>query len=302
MNNYLELFAEYLFIERNLTNKTISSYTVDITLYLKYLDQILNKSVFTSQAEDFRSYLTYLIKNNHSINSISRVITSLKNYYFFLFKNHYVEKNISTVIEKPKLKKSLPKVLSNEETNLILNSIDPSTEEGLMQKVLLETLYSTGVRVSELITISLSNVNLEESLIKCRGKGNKERYVLLNDLTKKYLIQYLNELRPKYNFNNKNILFLTKKGIPFSRYQINYLCNKIAKKQGVLKPSSPHVWRHSFATHLLESDVNLRTVQTLLGHEDITTTQIYTNISLIHKKESYLAKHPRAGRKNNEKI
>ena len=284
---YIEEFIDYLRFEKKYSENTISSYKRDlnkINLYLK-------KDFIKLTKADIQKYIQDLSKNESS-NTISRTISSLKSFYKFLEINKYTNTNPLTTIISPKTARKLPKVLSEEEVNKLLD-INLNNDFDYRNKAMLELMYSSGLRVSELINLTVNDVDLKNSLVRIFGKGSKERIVPLNDYATEALNNYILYHRPKlFKQKENNYLFLNNHGNQMTRQGFFKTLKKIAKEKGIKSELSPHTLRHSFATHLLKYGADLRSIQELLGHSDISTTQIYTHITNEMLEKNYHEYHP----------
>ena len=297
MNEFLERiedFITYLRIDKKYSENTIESYYHDLMKYYDYNKNILKKDLGTIKKKEISSYLKYLNKSGLDQRSISRNISCIRSFYKFLLIEKYITNNPSELLELPKRKRTLPKVLSMEEIDKLLN-IKLDDAYSYRNKAMLELMYATGLRVSELINLKLHDVDLNMAYVRTIGKGNKERIVPLGDVALKYLSLYINNYRDNL-LKNKNCdyIFINNHGSSLTRQGFFKILKKIAKEQDVKTSFSPHTLRHSFATHLLENGADLRSIQELLGHSDISTTQIYTHISNQRLKENYSKYHPHA--------
>lgn len=280
---YLNEYLEYLNIDKKYSNNTILSYHNDLKIYLNFLKE---KSVLKVQEKDVQMFLNQERQDKNS-RTIAHLLTVLNNFYQFLLKNQYLSKNPVEYIELPKLKKTLPTVLSHKEIESLLD-IELVTKYDYRNKAMLELLYSSGLRVSELVNLTVYDVQLSENIVRIIGKGGKERIVPIDDYATKYLTIYMNEYRPQLMKKQiTNDLFLNNLGKKISRQAMFKIIQQIALKKGIRTHFSPHTLRHSFATHLLENGADLRSIQELLGHSSISTTQIYTHVSNQFKKENY---------------
>ena len=242
-----------------------------------------------------REYIRELNKKGFASSSIARRFSSIRSYHKFLIAEKVMDQNPTLILSTPKSPKKLPSVLNEIEISKIIDSIDESTQFGLRDKAIIEMLYSCGLRVTELCELDLSNLFLDDDLIRVYGKGMKERLLPIGKRAKLYLNKYLIHVRPSFDRQNKSsVVFLSRNGKPLTRSMINKILNKWSDFSGINKSISPHVLRHSFATHLLEGGADLRFVQALLGHSDITTTQIYTHLDKEHLREVYKTHHPRS--------
>lgn len=293
MKKYLSDFNDYLTIERGLSKNTISSYLSDLEIFVEFLKE-KKLDILMIKESDIQDYLIFLKDKNYKTTSISRNISSLRNFFLFLVEEKVLIDNPLIEISKPKMGLRLPKILSIEEVEKIL-SLPSGDSLGLRDQAILETLYATGMRISELTDLNLNSVNLELSYIQCIGKGNKERIVPLGSIAHAALEQYLKLVRPNLIKDYRvNFFFLNSRGKGLTRQGVWKIIKKYAEKSGIDKDISPHTFRHSFATHLLENGADLRSVQEMLGHADISTTQIYTHISKKHLYKIYNSAHPRA--------
>lgn len=294
-------FRYYLQNDKRLSDNTVSAYMTDLELYGEFLIKYQNISDIVNVNDDhINKYIASLKRANLSKATISRKIIAIKEFHKFLYSEKISDENPAKYIDMPKAAKSLPVVLSKEEINKMLETIDTSTPLGLRNKAMLETLYASGLRISELVNLSISDIHLREKYIVVIGKGDKERMVPLGDIAVTSLRNYIEKGRPFLSKKGGNILFYNYQGNSISRQALYKYIVKLAKDNGIEKEISPHTIRHSFATHLLEGGTDLRIVQELLGHEDISTTQIYTHIDRTRLKEMYENTHPLAI-KNNKK-
>lgn len=284
---YIEEFIDYLRFEKKYSENTISSYKRD----LNKMNLYLKKDFIKLTKANIQKYIQNLSKNESS-NTISRTISSLKSFYKFLEINKYTNTNPLTTIISPKTARKLPKVLSEEEVNKLLD-INLNNDFDYRNKAMLELMYSSGLRVSELINLTVNDVDLKNSLVRIFGKGSKERIVPLNDYATEALNNYILYHRPKlFKQKESNYLFLNNHGNQMTRQGFFKTLKKIAKEKGIKSELSPHTLRHSFATHLLKYGADLRSIQELLGHSDISTTQIYTHITNEMLEKNYHEYHP----------
>lgn len=289
MTNKVIEFLKYLKEEKNYSKYTVINYGKDLKLFMSYLNDLKITDINNIDYKVIRQYLSFLYDNNYSKKTISRNISTLRSF----FKFHMKENNPMILIENPKLDKNLPKIVHSEDLEKLLNTPDLSTPLGIRDFAILETLYSTGVRVSELINIKISDINFYDKNIKILGKGNKERYVLFGSVLNEKLNNYLKNSRSKLIKNNTDYLFLNKNGNKLTARGVEKIIDNLVKKSGLNYKISPHTLRHTFATDMLTGGADLKTVQELLGHENLATTQIYTHISNEHLREVYLNCHPR---------
>lgn len=288
----LEKLKIYLLTERHLLENSISSYIEDLSKYLEFMEKHNIKSYKNIKYKDINNYLKHLDNNKYSIYSVVRKISSIKTFHKYLSINYNLE-DVSTKIESPRFYKKLPNVLTIEEVDNLLD-IKLKNDFDYRNKAMIEVMYATGLRVSELVNLELNNVDLDSQIIRCYGKGNKERIVPLGDIATKYLKIYLEEHRD--NLKKKYLcdkIFLNNHGKGITRQGFFIILKDIAEEKGINKNITPHMLRHSFATHLLNNGADLRTIQIMLGHSNLSTTQIYTNVSNDILKENYDLYHPR---------
>lgn len=286
-----EDFLNHLKIERGLSLNTVESYKNDLKDFFGFI----KKNIREIEKNDIQRFLLRERELGHKATTTARKLVSIKNLYKFLIIEKVVNIDPTETIEPPKVIKSLPSFLTEEEVESLLNSIDLSTPIGLRDKAILEVLYATGMRVSELAALKKKNLNMKGGFIVVKGKGSKERIVPFGEVALKYLKLYLEEGRPKILKNKEcDELFVTSRGKGMTRQNIFLMIEKYAKRCGIEKRLSPHTLRHSFATHLLKNGADLRAIQILLGHSDISTTQIYTHIEQERLKKIYKKFHPRA--------
>jgi len=301
--NDIKKYLAFLQFEKKLSSNTINSYWHDLKFFAEYITEYLHLDEFKSiNKNHVRDYIGLL--NTYSMNdsiiekkssSINRSISSIKNFYKYLATSNLINENPLKDIITPKLSKKLPTVLSVEEIEDIMNSIDTSTKHGYRDLTIISLLYSSGLRVSELTELKLTNLFVEEQIIKVFGKGNKERIVPIGEKALKQLLHYIDNIRPYYarKSNSKGYLFLSNRCMKLSRKTVWNIIKVVVVNSGVNKHISPHTFRHSFASHLLEGGAGLRIVQELLGHSSISTTQIYTQIDKTYLKEIHKEFHPR---------
>lgn len=295
MDELLIEYQHYLVSEKMKSENTVKSYSSDLRNYLYYLSEKLNiDDPNDITIEAIKKFLAYLKKLGYSSTSSSRALSSIKSFHKFLFLERRTKTNPAINLASPKLDKKLPTVLSIDEVLKLLDSLDDSTPYNLRNHAMIELVYATGLRVSELVNLKLNNLRLTNKVISTIGKGNKERIIPINDYANKILRKYLIEARPKLVISSKDqgYVFLNNQGTAISRQSFFLLLKDLAKKAGITKEISPHTLRHSFATHLLEAGTDLRLIQEMLGHEDISTTQIYTHLNNQKLKEIYKGAHP----------
>ena len=291
--NAINDFIDYLKIERGFSVNSISSYKEDITKFRKFINN--SKNPLEINADDIKGFLNNISKELNST-SQSRIISGLRSFFEFLIFEKYIKDNPLNLIESPKTSRKLPDVLSLEEIDVLISKIDLSQEQGERNLAIIELLYGCGIRVSELVDLKISDLFFEENFIKVTGKGNKQRLIPIGNLTKQKINNYLNNSRNKVKVINtfNDHVFLNRRGKNLTRAMIFTIIKKLAEKANFSKSISPHTFRHSFATHLLENGADLRTIQQLLGHESITTTEIYMHLDNKYLSEALNKFHPRA--------
>ena len=295
METYFHDFLTMLRVERNVSVHTMDAYKRDINQYLTYLSDLDLKNLTDVKSTHVRGYIRVLNDGGMAPASISRIISSIRTYYKFLSSENILDENPVLLINNPKLPKKLPDVLSEKEISLIINAIQASSQFYQRDKAIIEMLYSCGIRVTELCNLEMSNLFIDEDLIRVMGKGNKERLLPLGLRSKKYINDYIKHSRNSHiKKSGSSFVFVSRNGNQLTRAMINIILNKWTQVSGLKKSVSPHKLRHSFATHLLEGGADLRFVQALLGHSDISTTQIYTHIDKHYLKEVYKIHHPRS--------
>ncbi|WP_158976289.1 site-specific tyrosine recombinase XerD [Cellulophaga sp. L1A9] len=294
-NNALNDYQNYLKIERGLSENSISSYSLDLQKLLLFLET--NKIVTSPIKIDKHIVQQFVYEISKDVNprSQARIISGLKSFFNYLVFEDYRTDNPLELIESPKTGRKLPDTLSEDEINDLIAAINLSTPEGERNRAILETLYGCGVRVSELINLKISDLFFEEDFIKVTGKGDKQRFVPISDINKKYISLYKNEIRVHLNIQKgfEDILFLNRRGKQLTRAMIFTIIKQLAVKIDLKKTISPHTFRHSFATHLLENGADLRAIQQMLGHESITTTEVYMHVDRSHLAQVLNEFHPR---------
>lgn len=297
MEDNLQDFIHFLVVEKGLAENTIISYERDLKRYLQYLKNVEKITSFNDVSRlHIMQFLALLKDENKSPKTLARHVASIRSFHQFLLRDQIVTTDATVHLETPKQEQSLPKVLTLAEVERLLESPDLTTHFGLRDKAMLEVLYATGIRVTELINLDLDNVHLTMGFVRCIGKGNKERIIPIGQAAIDAIDNYLNEGRPKFvsRKHRDNALFLNHHGRRLSRQGFWKILKKITLEASIEKPLTPHTLRHSFATHLLENGADLRVVQELLGHADISTTQIYTHVTQTRLKDVYRKHHPRA--------
>ncbi|MGB2804380.1 MAG: site-specific tyrosine recombinase XerD [Candidatus Zixiibacteriota bacterium] len=295
MKQILDQFLNHLSVERDLSANTIDSYRRDLNEYLNFLREIKVDSVGAITAEHVTSFIARLSRKGLAANTIARKLSSLRRFHKFLVIEGYCDIDPTSTLESPRQWRKLPTFLTQEEVKNLLKQPDLSAPLGLRDEAILEFLYATGVRISELIHTKRKDVLTEVELIRVIGKGNKERIIPIGRAAIASVQKYLREARPKLaNENSEDVLFLNRRGRPFSRMGLWKILRKYVNQAGITKRVSPHTIRHSFATHLLEGGADLRAVQEMLGHTDISTTQIYTHLDREYLKQEHREFHPRS--------
>ena len=293
LNRHIDEYLTYLKIERGLSDASISSYKQDLKQYSQYLKDENVTGVEDITTEILVAFLQFLSENNKSSKTIRRVQSTLRNFYQFLQFERIIDTNPALRLSTPKEERELPVVLSIEEMETLLQAPD-KTPQGIRDNAIMELLYASGLRVSELINLKLSDLNLDMGFIHVYGKGDKERIVPTTEYVAEKLNDYIkNQRLMLLKHENTDILFLTNRGKGFTRQGLWKTIKKYVLISGISKNITPHTFRHSFATHLIENGADLRAVQEMLGHSDISTTQVYTQISATKIREMYKQFHPR---------
>lgn len=290
-------FKTYLRLERSLSANSISSYLHDVSKleeFFKELDQ--EKHVKDIEIDDLKAFLKWINLQGMSPHTQARTLSGIKAFFKYLILEDLINADPSALLQSPKLSRKLPDTLSLPEINSLIDAIDLSKPEGMRNKAMLEMLYGCGLRVSELVSLKISNLFLDIDLIKIIGKGNKERLVPIGGEAIKFLKIWLNELRIHLDIQpgKEDFVFLNRRGSPLSRVMVFLIIKDLATQIGLKKKISPHTFRHSFATHLIEGGADLRAVQEMLGHESITTTEIYTHLDRDYLRSTILQFHPRS--------
>ncbi len=295
--NYIKEFRSHILFEKSLSENTFESYQRDVKKLISFLEMKENSNPPTKiKTKDIRDFIQWVAKVGLSAKSQARIISSLKSFFNYLILENIITQNPVQTIENPKIGSYLPETLSTNEIDKLINNIDLSHPQGNRNKAIIEVLYSCGLRVSELTNLKISNWYKKDGFIKVEGKGNKERLIpigeIANDLIELYFIE--NRNHQKIQKDNRDYIFLNRNGRKLTRVMIFTIVKKLSEKANIKKNISPHTFRHSFATHLIEAGANLRAVQEMLGHESITTTEIYTHLDSDYIKESIKSFHPRA--------
>lgn len=294
--SYLDNFSAHLKVEKSLSPNSVEAYLHDVRLLTQYLE-VENKTVEPDdlQLQDFEHFLAYLHDLGLNDRSQARIISGLKAFYKYLVNDEFIKDDPTLLLEGPKLSKKLPDTLSYEEIEKLLHALDLSKDENVRNRAMLETLYSSGLRISELINLRISHIYEDVGFIRVIGKGNKERLVPIGNDALKHINLYREHVRNKMAIHPKysDMLFLNRRGAPITRVMVFIVIKKLAEITGLNKTISPHTFRHSFATHLIEGGADLRAVQQMLGHASITTTEIYTHLDQQYLRESLTLHHPR---------
>ncbi|MBN2483674.1 MAG: site-specific tyrosine recombinase XerD [Candidatus Omnitrophica bacterium] len=294
MEVYVEAFLDYLKVEKGLAANSILSYHRDLKKYIRFLAARHIGEIKSIKREEIVDFLFTLRKKN-ATSSIARMVSSLKSFHRFLFREKITRDDPAELIDTPRMDKNIPDILSGDEVQRLLKSPNPKNRQGIRDRAMLELMYATGLRVSEVSTLTVENINMDVGFLRCRGKGSKERIVPLGGMARKFILRYLETARPQLLKNkNSTYLFLAQGGRILSRQSIWKMIKRLVKEAKIKKRVTPHTLRHSFATHLLEHGADLRSVQEMLGHASITTTQLYTHINRSRLKEIHTRFHPRA--------
>ena len=294
MHELVDVFLNYLSVERGLSRNTIISYREDINAYIDFLKGARIDSFSLTKKNDITDFMFVQKDKGLSPNSVARRLAAIKTFYRFLVRERILKADPSSLIDSPKLWKKIPQILSENEIDALLSQPNIRQRQGIRDKAILETLYATGMRVSEAANLKTDNVNLGVGFLRCIGKGNKERIIPLGKKAIISLKRYLEVSRPQQLKNKESdFLFLNRFGKRISRQSLWKLIKRYAREARIKKPIRPHILRHSFATHLLERGADLRSVQEMLGHANISTTQIYTHISKERLKAIHKMFHPR---------
>jgi integrase/recombinase XerD len=290
----IEIFLDYLSLERGLAYNTIVSYRYDLSKYYEFIVSKKDINFQTVNHKIIDEYYHYLGDINLGVNSIFRNLVALKMFYRFLLTEGFIKNDLTHFIEFPRLRKKLPQALNLKELDKLLSEENFKGLLGKRDQAIMELLYATGMRVTELISLRRNDIKLEHRLLKCTGKGNKERWIPFTDRAHNILDEYIQSIRPRLlKKKDTNLLFLNNHGNPISRQGVFFLIKNYAKISGIKKNVTPHTFRHTLATHLIENGADLRSVQEMLGHSDISTTQIYTHVSRKWVKEEYFKAFPR---------
>jgi integrase/recombinase XerD len=293
-NDYLDSFLDSVWAEQGLSKNTLVSYEHDIKSFLIFLND--NKvELFKVQQSDINSFVSFRFSKGISSSSNMRLISSLKKFFIYLVSHNFIKKNPTENIESPRKVKLLPHTIDVESVDKLLNSPDLKTRFGARDKAMLEILYACGLRVSELVSLKFSQVVIESNFLRVMGKGSKERIIPINDYALTFLKTYIEDFRSEFMKSRKtDSLFLSNRGLEMTRHSFWHIIKKYALQAGINDHLSPHTLRHAFATHMINNGADLRVVQLLLGHNDLSTTQLYTHIAKNELKELHCKNHPRA--------
>lgn len=294
-NHALKAYQDYLRIERGLSTNSVENYTFDVVKLIRFLEEYKIVVSPTSISEGTVQNFIYEISKVVNARSQSRIISGLRSFFGYLIFEKYRETNPMDLIDAPKIGRKLPDTISVEEIDLLIAAIDLSKPQGERNRAIVETLYGCGLRVSELINLRISDLFFAEGFIKVSGKGNKERFVPIAENTQKFIKLYKEQSRVhlEVDIKYRDTLFLNRRGKQLTRAMIFTLVKQLSQTAGIQKSISPHTFRHSFATHLLENGANLRAIQQMLGHESITTTEIYMHLDRTHLRNVMKKFHPR---------
>ncbi len=289
-------FKSYLRLERSLSANTVGAYLQDVDKLVQYADTLGGKSPDSLSAADLKNFLQWVNELGMLPSTQARVLSGLKAFFKYLMMEDLIQNDPSALLESPKTARKLPDTLSIIDINKLMDAIDLSKPEGMRNKAMLEVLYGCGLRVTELTTLRISNLFLEIEFIKILGKGNKERLVPIGAEAVKFLKIFMEEVRVHISIKpgKEDFVFLNNRGNPISRVMVFLIVKGLAEKTGLNKSISPHTFRHSFATHLIEGGADLRAVQEMLGHESITTTEIYTHLDRDYLRDTIIHFHPRS--------
>jgi len=295
--SYKNGFKAYLNLEKSLSKNSVDAYLHDINKLTQFLElKKINASPENVQLDQLKDFIKWINELGVTATTQARIISGIKAFYKYLLLEGIIQNSVAELLEAPRIGRKLPDTLSIDEINKLISVIDHSKPESTRNKAMLETLYGCGLRVSELINLQISNLHFAERFIKVTGKGDKERLIPIGGLTIKYIRIYLYEVRMKQDAakGHSDILFLNRRGTKLSRVMVFLIIKELTKLSGIKKNISPHTFRHSFATHLIEGGADLRAVQMMLGHASITTTEIYTHLDREYLRQAILYHHPRS--------
>lgn len=294
---FIDSYKSYLTLEKSLSGNTVEAYLKDINKFTTFLEgQGFAGTPDKVTQDNIRSFIDLINEAGMSASSQARALSGVKSFFKYLLLQDDIEKDPSALIETPKIGRKLPVVLTPEEVEKLILAVDLDSETGYRNRAILEVLYGGGTRVSELVNLRLTDVHFDEGFIKVQGKGNKERLIPMGKKAKDAIVAYLQNYRGtlKIGRNDENVLFLNRRGNKMTRVMIFTIIKDLATKIGLEKNISPHTFRHSFATHLIEGGADLRAIQDMLGHESITTTEVYTHLDKEFLKDTILRFHPRS--------
>ncbi len=302
--SYITGFKSYLKLEKSLSANSVEAYVHDISLFDQFIAlNKINLPPADIKLNHLQRFITWINELGLGARSQARIISGIKAFFKYLLMENTIADDPSQLLETPKVGRKLPDTLSVDDINHLIEAIDLSKPEGARNKAMLETLYSCGLRVSELVNLKLSNLHLDIGFVKVLGKGDKERLVPIGSVATKLINIYVNEVRNKQPIKpgNEDIVFLNRRGTRLTRVMVFTIIKQLAKKINLNKSISPHTFRHSFATHLIEGGADLRAVQEMLGHESITTTEIYTHLDRDYLRDAIIRFHPRSENREREK-
>ncbi len=294
---YIKQFKNYLKLERSLSENSIEAYVRDVIKLKQFAENSnIGQSPFQIEPQHLNDFLQSLGEDEYSAYSQARMLSGIKTFFKFLVHEEYIKSDPTELLESPKLGRKLPDVLSVLEIDAILEQIDMSKPEGMRNRAMLETLYSSGLRVSELINLKLNNIYFDVGFLRILGKGSKERLVPIGRTALKFINMYIDDVRCHIEIKkgSESFAFLNRRGSPLTRVMVFTVIKDLVRKAGIDKKVSPHTFRHSFATHLIEGGADLRAVQEMLGHESITTTEIYTHLDRDYLRQVIIDYHPRS--------
>ena len=290
----LDEFCDALWLEDGLSRNTLESYRRDLRLFSAWLSADRGKTLSQAQRVDLLDYLAYKFQRKARPRSAARLLSSLKRFYRFLLRENRIQADPTLQVDSPKLPRSLPKILTEDDVDALLAAPNVQTPLGLRDKSMLEALYASGLRVSELVTMQVAQLSQDMGVVRVVGKGSKERLVPVGEEALTWIRRYMDNVRPEILAGRQaDALFVTARGTSMTRQAFWYLIRRYAERAGIRKGISPHTLRHAFATHLLNHGADLRVVQMLLGHADISTTQIYTHVARERLKQLHAKHHPR---------
>jgi integrase/recombinase XerD len=293
-DDLLDEFCDALWLEDGLSRNTIDSYRRDLQIFSAWLSSARGETLLRAQRMDLLDYLAYRFQRKSRPRSAARLLSSLKRFYRFLLRENRIQADPTLQVDSPKLPRSLPKILTEEDVDALLAAPNVETPIGLRDKSMLEALYASGLRVSELVTMQVAQLSRDMGVVRVMGKGSKERLVPVGEEALIWIQRYMDSARPQILAGRQtDALFITSRGASMTRQAFWYLIRRYADQAGIRKGISPHTLRHAFATHLLNHGADLRVVQMLLGHADISTTQIYTHVARERLKQLHAKHHPR---------